>query len=180
MNSRVSITLENATDKWAIISLGANQDSIYGSPALTLTEAIKRLQRLSTTPLVASSLYQTAAIDCPAGSADFINAVVALQPYSILVPLVLLGSLKSIENAFGRQRNSIANQPRSLDLDLICYANLRTEDEHLILPHPRAHLRRFVLEPLVEIAPEMVLPGQKLTVTQLLLELGEEQKVRRL
>jgi 2-amino-4-hydroxy-6-hydroxymethyldihydropteridine diphosphokinase len=72
------------------------------------------------------------------------------------------------------------NEPRPLDLDLIAFGTETRNSTELILPHPRAHLRRFVLQPLGEIAPDLILPGQSQTISQLLAELPETETVTRL
>jgi 2-amino-4-hydroxy-6-hydroxymethyldihydropteridine diphosphokinase len=81
---------------------------------------------------------------------------------------------------FGRASKTILNEPRILDLDLIVFGNETRNSPELILPHPRAHLREFVLQPLSEIAPELILPGQGITVSQLLAALPGDEMVRRL
>ena len=86
----------------------------------------------------------------------------------------------ALEKEFGRAAKKILNEPRPLDLDLIAFGNETRNSPELILPHPRAHLRRFVLQPLSEIAPDLILPGQAKTVSQLLAELLDEETVTRL
>ena len=81
---------------------------------------------------------------------------------------------------FGRQAKKVPNEPRPLDLDLIAFGAETRDTPELILPHPRAHLRRFVLQPLSEIAPELVLQGQGKTVADLLAELPNDGSVRHL
>jgi 2-amino-4-hydroxy-6-hydroxymethyldihydropteridine diphosphokinase len=107
-------------------------------------------------------------VGCPPGSPNFINAVVGLVPLARETPGSLLEKLRGLEKEFGRQQSKIANAPRPLDLDLIAFGNERHATAALMLPHPRAHLRRFVLQPLAEIAPDYVLPGQTRTAAQLL------------
>lgn len=150
------------------IGLGANLDSRSGSPQATLQDAVRELQALSDFPLVVSSMWRSSPVDCPPGSPDFINAVVAMLPREGAVPLELLGSLQRIELGFGRVRKEIQNAPRTLDLDLLVCGNVLMNTTVLELPHPRLHLRGFVLAPMVEIAPGYVLPGQQLTVEELL------------
>lgn len=94
--------------------------------------------------------------------------MVGLVPRAGETPELLLASLKSLEKKFGRRRKQVLNEPRPLDLDLITFGEETRHTPELVLPHPRAHQRRFVLEPLSEIAPRLVLPGQKRTVSQLL------------
>ena len=127
-------------------------------------------------PLLRSSLWQTSPVDCPPGSPPFINAVAGLEPRPGDTPAALLRKLQELEKWFGRQAKKIINEPRLLDLDLIAFGSRTINSVELTLPHPRAHLRRFVLQPLSEIAPDFVLPGQRKTVRQLLrgLKTGEE------
>lgn len=151
-----------------LIGLGANLDSRSGSPQATLQDAVRELQTLSDYPVVVSSMWRSSPVDCPPGSPDFINAVAALLPRAGAAPLELLGSLQRIELDFGRVRKEIQNAPRTLDLDLLVCGNILMNTTVLELPHPRLHLRGFVLAPLAEIAPGYVLPGQQLTVEELL------------
>ena len=95
-------------------------------------------------------------------------------------PESLLRKLQALEKEFGRTPKRILNESRALDLDLIAFGAETRRAPDLILPHPRAHLRRFVLAPLSEIAPAMVLPGQTRTVSQLLIELKSREIVTRL
>jgi 2-amino-4-hydroxy-6-hydroxymethyldihydropteridine diphosphokinase len=133
-----------------------------------------RLAEHSEAPLVRSSFRETAPVDCPPGSPRFLNAVVGLVPRKGETPETLLVKLQGLEREFGRQPASIRNAPRPLDLDLLAFGNATRRTARLTLPHSRAHLRRFVLEPLAEIAPDLVLPGQTKTVFQLLAELPRE------
>jgi 2-amino-4-hydroxy-6-hydroxymethyldihydropteridine diphosphokinase len=127
-----------------------------------------RLQEFSITPLLKSSLIETAPVDCPPGSPMFLNAVVGLAPRATETPESLLAKLQALEKEFGRQQKKVLNEPRPLDLDLIAYRNETRTTAELTLPHPRAHLRKFVLQPLAEIAPDLLLPGQTRTAEQLL------------
>jgi 2-amino-4-hydroxy-6-hydroxymethyldihydropteridine diphosphokinase len=132
---------------------------------------MERLQEFSEHPLLKSSLWQTAPVDCPAGSPVFVNAVVAFVPRRGATSESVLASLQEIEKEFGRKPKKVLNEPRLLDLDLIAFASETRAGKELTLPHPRAHQRRFVLQPLSEIVPDLVLPGRKKTVLQLLEEL---------
>ncbi len=151
-----------------LIGLGANLDSRSGSPQATLKDAVRVLQALSDYPVVASSMWRSSPVDCPPGSPDFVNAVVAMLPRTSANPFSLLSSLQQVEADFGRVRKEIQNAPRTLDLDLLVCGNTIMNTAELELPHPRLHLRGFVLAPLVEIAPGYVPPGQSLTVEELL------------
>jgi 2-amino-4-hydroxy-6-hydroxymethyldihydropteridine diphosphokinase len=156
----------------AFIALGSN----LGNPADIVRSALGQLQLLSGKPLLKSSLWQSAPVDCPPGSPPFINAVAGLAPREGETPATLLRHLRALEEQFGRQPGKIRNEPRLLDLDLIAFGSRTVNSADLTLPHPRAHLRRFVLQPLSEIAPDFVLPGQTKTAQQLLrgLKTGED------
>ena len=130
--------------------------------------------------MLKSSLWQTSPVNCPPGSPPFVNAVVGLAPRTGETPETLLGKLRSLEKEFGHRPRKVLNEPRPLDLDLIVFGPETRDTPELVLPHPRAHLRRFVLQPLGEIAPDLVLPGQGKTVAQLLAELADDETVRRL
>jgi 2-amino-4-hydroxy-6-hydroxymethyldihydropteridine diphosphokinase len=149
------------------IALGAN----LGDPVATVTAALAALRSLPQTEFIAaSSLYRTA----PVGlrhQPDFINAVVELVAVSSAP--TLLEALFDIEARFGRQR-SVKNAPRTLDLDLLLYGNTVSDDPQLTLPHPRLHERAFVLAPLAEIAPQLVIPGRG-RVSDLLLHCADQQ-----
>jgi 2-amino-4-hydroxy-6-hydroxymethyldihydropteridine diphosphokinase len=136
----------------AFIGLGANLDD----PRAHLLRAFDELAQLPRTSLAAkSSLWRSA----PVGYADqpeFVNAVARLE--TDLEPEGLLGELQKIELAHGRER-SFANAPRPLDLDLLLYGDEARATPNLTLPHPRMHERAFVLEPLLEIAPDLSIPG---------------------
>jgi len=159
----------------AIVALGSN----LGDSAKVIRAAMTRLQAISDQPVLISSLWQTTPVDCPPGSPDFLNAVVGLVPRTNETPESLLEKLRVLEQKFGRQPKKIHNEPRPLDLDLIAFGNLIRNAPRLILPHPRAHLRRFVLQPLSEITPALILPGQTKTVSQLLAELPGMNLVER-
>jgi 2-amino-4-hydroxy-6-hydroxymethyldihydropteridine diphosphokinase len=137
----------------ATIGLGAN----LNDPAAQVEFALAELDRLPETRLlVRSSLYASAPVgyvDQP----DFINAVAQVE--TRLAPRALLIALLDIEHQHGRER-SFRNAPRTLDLDLLLYDNAHFHEEGLSLPHPRMHARGFVLLPLLEIAPDTVIPGQ--------------------
>lgn len=139
-----------------------------------------RLQDYSDRPILKSSLWQTSPVDCPPGSRLFVNAVVGLEPQSGETPESLLKKLQLLQKEFGRQPKKVLNEPRPLDLDLITFGAETRNSPELTLPHPRAHLRRFVLQPLSEIVPELVLPGQGKTVAQLLSELSSGEVLKQI
>ncbi len=162
--------------KLAIIALGSNLDDSRGN----ILRAMKQLEELSEGPVFKSSLWQTTPVDCPPGSAAFVNAVVGWTPRPGETPESLLAKLQAMERAFGRRPKRVLNEPRPLDLDLIAFGGETRATKELTLPHPRAPQRRFVLGPLSEIAPDLVLPGQLQSVAQLLAQLPPDQTMRKL
>jgi len=160
----------------AFVALGSN----LGDSRQLILDAMARLQNLSDEPILKSSLWQTSPVDCPPGSPKFVNAVVGLVPRKDETPESLLKKLQELEKEFGRLRGHILNEPRPLDLDLIAFGAETRILPDLILPHPRAPVRRFVLQPLSEIAPDLVLPMQQKTVSQLLSDLPTGETVTRL
>jgi 2-amino-4-hydroxy-6-hydroxymethyldihydropteridine diphosphokinase len=169
-----SLGLKAAGDtlsEWAFVALGSN----LGDSADIVRRALAKLQALSGAPLLRSSLWQTTPVDCPPGSPRFINAIAALRPRRGETPATLLRRLQKLETAFGRTRKKILNEPRRLDLDLIAFGSHVVQSPGLELPHPRAHRRAFVLQPLAEIAPDLILPGQTRTVRELLRRLPPPQ-----
>lgn len=140
-------------DHTAYIALGANLDD----PQATVRLALGELAQLPQSCLRASSvLYRTAPVGL-AGQPDFINAVAEIA--TDLDADRLLDALFAIERRFGRIRAE-KNGPRTLDLDLLLYDDLVCDTPHLHLPHPRLHLRAFVVVPLAEIAPDCRIPGR--------------------
>lgn len=188
MSYQANITLDNSDPVPAVVSLGSNIPYENQSVTAVIGAAIVALESLSLAPLLISSYYQTEPLDCPPGTPDFINAIVILKPRETLSALTFLAELQHIEGRFGRSRMrkhghesvAVVNQSRALDLDLICWGRLCSDEDNLRLPHPRAHLRRFVLAPLAELAPDFILPGQAVTVRQLLSQLHDAGSVSRL
>jgi 2-amino-4-hydroxy-6-hydroxymethyldihydropteridine diphosphokinase len=175
MNSKFGIR-NSEFQNFAIVALGSN----LGHSRKIILDAFARLQQFSTTPLLKSSLWQTTPVDCPPGSPKFLNAVVGLLPGEAETPESLLEKLQGLEKEFGRRPKKILNEPRPLDLDLIAFGNEVRNSPELTLPHPRAHQRRFVLQPLSELAPELILPGQTKKISQLLAELPTGEAVTRI
>ena len=138
----------------AYVGLGANLDE----PAARLLRVFHDLAALPETVLSARSpLYKSAPLG-PQDQPDFINAVAALD--TGLAPLVLLDELRAIEVRHGRRRDGTRWGPRRLDLDLLLYGALVLDTPELSLPHPGLPQRSFVLYPLYDIAPGLVIPGQ--------------------
>ncbi len=136
----------------AYLGLGSN----LADPPAQLRRALAALARLPDSRLQAvSGLYRSPPMG-PPDQPDYVNAVARLD--TRLSPLALLDRLQAIERAQGRVRG-IHWGPRTLDLDLLLHGRARMRTERLVLPHPGLHERPFVLVPLAEIAPRLVLPG---------------------
>jgi 2-amino-4-hydroxy-6-hydroxymethyldihydropteridine diphosphokinase len=175
MNSEFRIQ-NSEFQKLAIVALGSN----LGDSRKIILDAMARLQEFSHKPILKSSLWQTSPVNCPPDSSKFVNAIVGFTPQKNESPESLLKKLRELEKEFGRAPKTVLNEPRPLDLDLIAFGNEICNSPELILPHPRAHLRKFALQPLSEIAPELILPGQRKTVLELLGALSSGEVITRL
>jgi 2-amino-4-hydroxy-6-hydroxymethyldihydropteridine diphosphokinase len=120
-------------------------------------------------PILASRIYLTSPVDCPPGTEPFLNAV--LEGELTGDPVALLRDLRSLEQGLGRPERRRRNAPRVIDLDLLYAGDCEIQTDELVLPHPAICGRRFVLAPLAEIRPGLILPGQTKTVSQLLKKL---------
>jgi len=135
----------------AWVGIGAN----LGDAQANVLDALARLARMGgSTLLHTSSLYRTAPID--SSGDDYINAVACID--TSLAAHDLLAALQDIEEVHGRER-PYHNAPSTLDLDLLLYGDEVIDSPTLSVPHPRMHERAFVLQPLLEIAPDVVIPG---------------------
>jgi 2-amino-4-hydroxy-6-hydroxymethyldihydropteridine diphosphokinase len=156
----------------AAVALGSNLESRFGDRRANLVEAVRRVGELGEVRRV-SSFYETE----PVGFVEqprFLNGAMLLE--TALEPAELMRGLLAVEQAMGRVRG-VVKGPRVIDLDLLLYvdpdaAAVVMETGELVLPHPEMHERRFVLEPLGEIAPEWVHPSLGVTVEELLARLG--------
>jgi 2-amino-4-hydroxy-6-hydroxymethyldihydropteridine diphosphokinase len=155
--------------KLVAIALGSNLASPFGDRAANLWEAVERVRELGAVKAVSSS-YETE----PVGYLDqprFLNAALLLE--TSLEPAELMRALLEVEQTMGRERvGAIAKGPRVIDLDMLLYGQVVMNTTELTLPHPEMMERRFVLEPLAEIAPGMVHPVLGLTVREMLAHVG--------
>jgi len=142
------------------VALGSN----LGDRHAYLDSAISQLSAFLS-GLRVSSRHDTTPVGVPDDQPPYLNAAAVGRAHAD--PHALLAGLQSIEAAAGRTR-AYANAPRTLDLDLILFGDLRIEEPHLVIPHPRFRERVFVLQPLAEIAPDLIDPVTGLTVTALL------------
>jgi 2-amino-4-hydroxy-6-hydroxymethyldihydropteridine diphosphokinase len=148
-----TLTGEMRPIRRAVLALGSN----LGERMASLQGA---LDALADTPDVwitgVSPIYEAEPVDCPPDSSNFLNAVVLID--TALSPARLMERALAIEDAFDRMRSEVVNAPRTLDVDLVMVGDKHIDDESLILPHPRAAERGFVLQPWHDVDPEAVLP----------------------
>jgi len=122
-----------------------------------------------------SPVYESEPVGCEPGAAKFLNAV--LEAEFDGDPTELLDELIRVEESLGRDRDHAKNVSRRIDIDLLYADDLNVQNERLQLPHPRLHLRKFVLQPLADIRPDLVLPNQTRTVSELLAQAEDLTKV---
>jgi len=148
------------------VALGSN----IGDRLENLHVARKAISALANVkpPFLSSPVYETEPIGCEPGAGKFLNAVVEFEYASN--PACLLEQLIQIEEALGRKRDHPHNVSRTIDIDLLYCGDQRINQEELQVPHPRLHLREFVLRPLADIRPDLVLMGEKKTVSDWLAE----------
>jgi len=129
-------------------------------------------------PVLSSAIYETDPIGCEPGAKKFLNAVLEFDYEGD--PVNLLKKLTEIEGALGRPRHRARNVSRQIDIDLLYLGEMKIDTPDVQLPHPRMHSRRFVLQPLADIRPDLVLPRQTKTVRELLARHDDSSKVVRL
>ena len=126
-------------------------------------------------PILSSAVYETEPVSCEAGAGKFLNAVVEFDYDDD--PTDLLEQLIQIEEALGRKRDHQQNVSRTIDIDLLYCGDKQVNNERLRLPHPRLHLREFVLRPLADIRPDLTLPNQEKSIRELLTEVERSGEV---
>jgi 2-amino-4-hydroxy-6-hydroxymethyldihydropteridine diphosphokinase len=146
------------------IALGSN----LGDRAAHLDAAREALREIATPgqPFLTASDHRTEPLHCPPGSPPFLNSVVEIHYQGD--PFKLLEITQALEKRLGRTTAPLRNAPRIIDVDLLYFGDTLIDTESLVLPHPRIAERRFVLEPLAEIRPHLILPGHTRSVSQLL------------
>lgn len=157
------------------IALGANLPSQFGSPRATLKRAIQDIDKNGIRVLYQSPIYLTAPVPI-SDQPWYHNAVIGVATDK--TPLDLLKILQNIENNFGRVRTE-RNAPRMIDLDIVAYHDVVSDDENLILPHPRTHERAFVLYPLRDIAPNWRHPKFNKSIEAMFAELPSDQEIQK-
>lgn len=173
-SARDELLQSQFVQKTVYLSLGSN----LGDRRLQIEIAIQKLSELGTIK-TRSSLYETEPVDVPPAKPQpwFLNCCVALE--TELMPRQLLKAVLEIEQQMGRKRGP-QKSSRSIDIDILLFGNSMVETKGLTIPHPRMHERRFVLEPLTEIAPDVLHPGLRQTGRQLRDALPPGAQVRRL
>ena len=153
------------------IALGSN----LGDRFAHLQAAISCLREIAepSAPMLCAPVYQTEPRFCPPGSPQFLNTVVEIGFGG--TPLELLEIARAIEIRLGRLRGSERNAPRTIDIDLLYFGEVTLDHPELTLPHPRIAERRFVLQPLADIRPELILPGQHRPVREILANLVTDE-----
>ncbi|OIO38443.1 MAG: 2-amino-4-hydroxy-6-hydroxymethyldihydropteridine diphosphokinase [Candidatus Omnitrophica bacterium CG1_02_49_10] len=157
-------------DARVYIGIGSNM----GDRKANIDKAMGLLKEIAETEVVsASALYKSLPVGGPPDQGDFLNGAVLIK--TSINPLELLNKLKYIEHRLGRPKNAERNAPRTIDLDILLYNDLVVKGENIQIPHPRLAERRFVLEPLCEISPDLLHPESKKTVRQLLEDLDGDR-----
>lgn len=158
------------------VALGSN----LGDRLENLRTARQRIGDLADVqpPILSSAVYETEPIDCEPEAGKFLNAVIEFDYGGDLIHL--LEQLLHVEESLGRKRDHLKNVSRTIDIDLLYCGDRQIDSERLRLPHPRMHLRRFVLQALADIRPNLVLPNQRKAIADLLVELEGSGEVVRL
>ena len=162
--------MAEATERRVFLSLGSN----LGDRERNLREALTGLEERGAEIVARSSIYETEPLEVR-DQPDFLNLVVEIR--TVLSPRELLAACLEIERLFGRKR-TISKGPRTIDIDLLFYGSMVLNEPELNVPHPRLHLRNFVLAPLAEIAPDFRDPKSGVTVAALLTRSPDRSRVK--
>jgi len=153
------------------IALGSN----LGDRLANLRAACDCLREITTAgePVLTAPIYQTEPLLCPPGSPEFLNTVIDIHFSG--TAMELLATTRAIEQKLGRTPSAERNAPRVIDIDLLYFGGETIHNDALTLPHPRIGERRFVLQPLADIRPDLILPGQTLNIAELLQNLRSDE-----
>jgi 2-amino-4-hydroxy-6-hydroxymethyldihydropteridine diphosphokinase len=157
------------------IALGSN----LGDRMANLSAARQAIVALTNVkpPVLSSPIYETEPVGCEPGAGKFLNAVLEIEYDGD--PSELLEQLVCVEESLGRERDHAKNVSRKIDIDLLYADDLNINNERLQLPHPRMHLRKFVLQPLADVRPGLLLFEQRKTARELLAQIKDSTKVIR-
>ena len=155
------------------VALGSN----VGDRLENLCAARNAISQLANVrpPILSSALYETEPVGCERGAGKFLNAAVEFDYAGN--PVRLLEHLIQIEEMLGRERDHPRNVSRTIDIDLLYSGDQQIHEERLQLPHPRLHLRSFVLRPLADLHPDLIVPGQQKTIRELLAEVEQSDEL---
>ena len=167
--------MTSATTMRTAVALGSN----LGDRLENLRAARRAILGLSNLkpPIFCSAVYETDPVDCEPEAGKFLNAVVEFEYEGD--PVSLLEQLIEIEEGLGRRRDHPRNVSRTIDIDLLYCGNQQIENQRLQLPHPRMQLRKFVLQPLADIRPNLILPGQTTSIRELLAKVEQSGEMIR-
>ena len=176
VDPRLPRSMIAATKMRAAIALGSN----IGDRLDNLRAARQQIVDLTgvQSPILSSAIYETDPVDCEPGAQKFFNAAVEFDYEGD--PVGLWKKLATIEVALGRPPDHPRNVSRKIDIDLLYFGDAKIDRKELRLPHPRMHLRKFVLQPLADIRPDLILPTERKTVRELLAQFDDTCNVVRL
>ena len=176
VDPRLPRSMIAATKMRAAIALGSN----IGDRLDNLRAARQQIVDLTgvQSPVLSSAIYETDPVDCEPGAQKFFNAAVEFDYEGD--PVDLWKKLAAIEVALGRPPDHPRNVSRKIDIDLLYFGDTKIDRKELRLPHPRMHLRKFVLQPLADIRPDLILPTERKTVRELLAQFDDTCNVDRL
>lgn len=158
-----------------VLSLG----SCMGDSVRVLSSALAEIESLPKTRIVCrASFYETEAVDVPDEFKDLLFINTACIAETTLDCYRFSDEIHAIEEKLGRRRTGLRHEPRIIDIDLIACGEICLNEPSLILPHPEAAGRRFVMEPIAEMRPDFVLPGQSLTAKEIFSQLPQRPMVR--